>query len=377
VNCRLHPVFCIVPPHILKNIAQHGTAEQRVWVEKTMEVSTQFHGQRSAMGSLRDAIAGLAVSAGKQRMVYTAEQGSTLPGRLVRREGDPPLTNDPAVNEAYDGAGWTYDLFKEVYGRDSIDRRGLRIDSTVHYLKGYDNAFWNGSQMVYGDGDEDLPPNQRIFNRFTLALDVIGHEMTHGITQREAALEYADQPGALNESFSDVFGSLVKQYHLRQGAREADWLIGKGLFTSQIKAQGIRSLKAPGKAYDDPLIGKDPQPAHMRDYLQTSDDNGGIHINSGIPNHAFYVTAYELGGLAWEKAGKIWYVTLCDRLQTRSSISDCANLTYTVAGELYGSNSLEQKAVRKGWSEVGVEVVAIQETWYERMRRWLQQCCGR
>jgi Zn-dependent metalloprotease len=153
---------------------------------------------------------------------------------------------------------------------------------------------------------------------------------------------------------SDVFGSLVKQYSLQQTATAADWLIGAGLLTSNVNGVALRSMKAPGTAYDDPVLGKDPQPAHMKDYVTTISDNGGVHINSGIPNHAFYVVATELGGYAWEKAGQIWYVTLRDKLSANSNFQDCANLTYQVAGQLYGEGSIEQQAVKKGWAEVGL-----------------------
>jgi Zn-dependent metalloprotease len=237
-----------------------------------------------------------------------------------------------------------------------VDGNGLRLDSTVHYQKGYDNAFWDGKQMVYGDGDEDLPVAERLFNRFTSALDVIGHELTHGVTQYEANLAYWDQSGALNESLSDVFGSLVKQYQRNQTASQSDWIIGEGLFTPNVNGVGIRSMKAPGTAYNDPVLGRDPQPANMKDYVRTVEDNGGVHINSGIPNYAFYVTAIEIGGYAWEKAGRIWYKTLTDKLQERSTFQQACDLTYEAAGELFGTNSLEQQAVKKGWAEAGIIV---------------------
>jgi Zn-dependent metalloprotease len=210
--------------------------------------------------------------------------------------------------------------------------------------------------MVYGDGDEDLPAEQRLFNRFTISLDVIGHELTHGVTQYEANLAYWDQSGALNESLSDVFGSLVKQYQRKQTAAEADWIIGEGLFTANVNGVGIRSMKAPGTAYNDPKLGKEPQPAHKKDNVSTIEDNGGVHINSRIPNHAFYVASLEMGGYAWEKMGKIWYKTLTDKLQARSTFQDAANLTSEAAAELFGTNSLEQQAVSKGWAEVGITV---------------------
>ena len=195
--------------------------------------------------------------------------------------------------------------------------------------------------MLYGDGD-----GIRI-KGFTKAIDVISHELTHGVTQYEADLVYQDESGALNESVSDVFGSLVKQWKLQQNADQADWLIGQGLFVDERLA--LRSMKAPGTAFDG-----DDQPAHYRDYLKTDEDNGGVHTNSGIPNHAFYLIAIEVGGKAWEKAGLIWYKTLSSGLDSGASFKQFASHTVMVAGNLYGSSSNEQKAVRKGWDEVGV-----------------------
>ena len=349
------PIHCIVPPYMLKNIATKGTTSQQMMAMSTIKISAQMRGQRQALEDFAAATFRVAAVGGKERIIYDAKNGSNLPGTVVRKEGDAPST-DVAVNEAYDGSGVTYDLFNDIYKRNSIDANGMRLDSTVHYRTGYDNAFWDGEQMVYGDGDEDLPVDERLFNRFTSAIDVIGHELTHGVTQFEAKLQYFQQPGALNESMSDVFGSLVKQYQLQQTAAAADWIIGSGLLTSNVNGVGIRSMKAPGTAYDDPVLGKDPQPAHMKDYVTTISDNGGVHINSGIPNHAFYVTALELGGHAWEKAGQIWYVTLKDKLTANSKFQDCANLTYQAAADLFGAGSIEQQAVKKGWAEVGITV---------------------
>ena len=349
---RHSPVNCFVPPHILKNIATKGTQNQKALAIDTLKLSAQMRGQRQALAEFSQATFRVAVG-GKDRVIYDARNGSNLPGTVVRKESEGPTT-DIAVNEAYDGSGVTYDLYSNEYQRNSIDGNGMRLDSTVHYRQGYDNAFWDGEQMVYGDGDENMPADERLFNRFTIAIDIIGHELTHGVTQFEAKLQYFQQPGALNESMSDVFGSLVKQYQLQQLASEADWIIGGGLLTENVDGVGIRSMKAPGTAYDDPVLGKDPQPGHMSDYVNTLSDNGGVHINSGIPNRAFYITAVELGGFAWERAGRIWYVTLKDKLTANSRFQDCANLTYQTAGELFGAGSLEQQAVKKGWAEVGL-----------------------
>ena len=333
---------------------QNGTDDQKAKAVETLRVSAQLRLDRQAAAA-RAVIPRAVPVPARQRMVYTANNLSSLPGTLVRSEGAPP-SGDLGVDEAYDGSGATYDLYWDVYQRNSIDGAGLRLDSTVHYQKGYDNAFWNGKQMVYGDGDEDLPPGQRLFNRFTIAIDVIGHELTHGVTQYTGGLVYSNQPGALNESFSDVFGSLVKQRNLGQTAAQADWIIGQGLLTSNVNGIGLRSMKDPGTAYNDPVLGKDPQPGHMKDYVTTTSDNGGVHINSGIPNRAFYLVATELGANAWDKAGNIWYVTLRDRIRSTTNFQGAADFTYTVAGELYGLNSLEHQAVKNGWAGVGIVV---------------------
>lgn len=337
------PICCIMPPHMMDHIIRHGDEDMRTWMMQTMRASEQFRGRREVMGNLA-----LAVPTGqKRRTVYDARQGETLPGKLVRGEGG-KASKDVAVNEAYDGAGATYDLYHDIFERNSVDDRGLRLDSTVHYGAQYDNAFWNGSQMVYGDGDG------RLFNRFTIAIDVIGHELTHGVVQYEAGLVYRGESGALNESFADVFGSLVKQRSLKQTAADADWLIGAGLLAPGIHGVALRSLKAPGTAYDDPMLGKDPQPALYKNRYKGTQDNGGVHINSGIPNHAFYLAAVEIGGFAWEKIGKIWYIALRDVLRSNADFSKAANATISVAGQLYGQSGNEQNAVRKAWQAVGV-----------------------
>jgi len=344
------PCVCgFLPPHILRNIAENADGELRENAHATLEQSAQLRGERTVVAL----IAGeLAIPAGeKRRTIYDAHHTTSLPGQLVRGEGA-PATGDAAADEAYDGAGKTYDFYARVFNRNSIDDRGLRLDSSVHYSNAFDNAQWNGRQMIYGDGDGKL------FNRFTKCLDIIGHELTHGVTQYTANLQYNAQSGALNESFSDVFGIMVKQYAFKQTSAKSDWLIGEGLFTSRVNGDAVRSMKAPGTAYDDKIIGKDPQPAHMRDYKAMSADNGGVHINSGIPNHAFYLLATMLGGKAWEVAGPIWYHALTQKLASRAQFRDCSNATFLAAGELYGAGSEPQHAVAEAWKQVGIAITS-------------------
>jgi Zn-dependent metalloprotease len=285
----------------------------------------------------------------KRRNVYDAQHSQKLPGKLVMSEHK-PRSADVEVAEAYDGAGTTFDFYALVFGRQSIDNRGMRIDSTVHYGSRFDNALWNGREIVYGDGDG------RIFKRFTGSVDVIGHELTHGVTQYTAALGYSGQNGALNEHISDAFGAMVKQWKLGHAARQADWLIGAELFGPAVKGKAIRSMAAPGTAYDDPILGRDPQPAHMRDYVDTVDDNSGVHINSGIPNHAFYLAAIALGGNTWEVLGRIWYATLTQRVTADADFNDFARATVDIAGELYGNGGRVQRVLADAWSQVGLVV---------------------
>jgi Zn-dependent metalloprotease len=348
-----HAIQCIIPPHMVEEIEENGTPAQREKARETRFIAADLRAQRT---EARAARAAPSAQPGKSRTIYDARNSTQLPGQRVRLEGGPE-TGDVAVEEAYEGSGDTYDLYRQVYGRDSLDDGGLELISTVHYGRGYDNAIWNGQQMAYGDGDEDLPPEQRLFNRFTASLDVIGHELTHGVTQYTARLVYQGQSGALNESFSDVFGSLVRQWKRGETVDAAHWLIGAELLTSNVNGRGIRSMKEPGTAYDDPVLGRDPQPGHMRDYVTTTADNGGVHINSGIPNHAFYITARELGGRAWERAGRIWYRTLTSgQLSASADFQAAASLTFSVAGAEFGAGSREQQAVRTAWAEVGINV---------------------
>jgi Zn-dependent metalloprotease len=330
-----------------KNIVEKGNKKQKERAWKNLILTEQLRGRRLVTGSMSSMFS---VSNKRYRTIFDAEHTENLPGTVVSYEGFRRFTGDKAISEAYKYSGFTYDLYKSIFDRNSIDTKGMRLDSTVHYSEKYNNAFWNGTQMVYGDGDGEL------FDRFTKCVDVVGHELTHGVTQYEAALEYWGQSGALNESFSDVFGSLVKQYSLTQDAEKADWLIGADLFTKKVKGVALRSMKEPGTAYNDPTIGKDPQVGHMKKYVETSSDNGGVHINSGIPNRAFYLAAKEIGGYAWEKAGRIWYLTLTDRLRESSDFQNAANLTFEVAGDLYGKSSREQNAVRKAWDQAGLRI---------------------
>ncbi|WP_307624102.1 M4 family metallopeptidase [Streptomyces sp. V3I7] len=346
------PVFCtIVPPHLLDKLAQDGDAALSGPARRTLERDALERTRRrltTVVGATSVAAPAGAAADQPHRTVYDARHTENLPGEKVRAEGSAP-GKDATVNRAYAGLGATFELYLKAYGRNSIDGEGLPLDATVHFGENYDNAFWNGEQMVFGDGDNE------VFLDFTIPVDVIGHELTHGVTQYTANLTYFGQSGALNESISDVFGSLIKQYSLGQTAAEADWLIGAGLLAPRVTGTALRSMKAPGTAYDDDVLGKDPQPATMDDYVRTGRDNGGVHINSGIPNHAFYLAATTLGGNSWERAGQIWYDVLTGgELIAKATFTDFAKLTVKAARARYKDGE-ELQAVLKAWEQVGVQ----------------------
>ncbi|MGA4848772.1 M4 family metallopeptidase [Streptomyces sp. G5(2025)] len=347
------PVFCtIVPPHVLDTLARHQDPALAAPARRTLERDAVERTRRrltTVIGAPAVALPEGAAADKPHRTIHDAGHRTELPGRKVRGEGDKP-GKDATVNRAYAGLGATFELFQKSYERNSIDGGGLPMNATVHYGEDYGNAFWNGEQMVFGDGDGE------IFLDFTIPVDVIGHELTHGVVQYTANLTYFGQPGALNESLADVFGSLIKQYTLGQTAREADWLIGAGLLAPRVTGKALRSMKEPGTAYDDDVLGKDPQPADMDHYVKTGRDNGGVHINSGIPNRAFYLVAEALGGHAWERAGQIWYAVLTGgELAQDASFEDFAKLTVAAAREKYGEGK-ELKAVTDAWSTVKVPV---------------------
>ncbi|MER7582643.1 M4 family metallopeptidase [Kitasatospora sp. NPDC097691] len=342
------PVCAIIPPHILDKLAQSDDPVVYEPARRTLEHDAALRTQRRVASTRGNDTPGGTPSDKPQRTVYDAGHQDRTPGTKVHAESDQP-SKDQTVNRAHDGLGATFDFYLKVYGRRSIDGSGLPLDATVHYGDKYGNALWDGERVVLGDGFGDL------FLDFTLALDVIAHELTHGVIQHTANLENYGQSGALNESVSDVFGSLVKQYALGQTADQADWLIGNDMLGPGFPGTALRSLKAPGTAYDDDLLGKDPQPASMDHYVRTPRDNGGVHINSGIPNHAFYQLATTLGGHAWERAGHIWYATLTGgELASDASFADFARLTVASARSLYGDDGEEIQALLKAWSTVGV-----------------------
>lgn len=282
------------------------------------------------------------VPGGSAWTVHDADSTTSLPGTPARSAGDPE-TGDVAVDEAATGIEASLTMFAEAFSRDSHDDAGAPVSLTVHYGSRYNNAFWDGTHLVFGDGDG------RVFERFTKPVDVLAHEFSHAVVEHTAGLVYRGQSGALNESVCDVFASCLKQRLLGQDAAAGDWLIGEGIFMPSISARALRDMAAPGTAYDDPELGADPQVGHMDDYVETSDDNGGVHLNSGIPNKAFQLAAVAIGGTAIEGAGRVWYDALVGgAVPEHADFATFAAATVAAAGR-------HADAVREAWAQVGVE----------------------
>ena len=264
----------------------------------------------------------------------------SLPGIPVK---NPKAASDPTVRRCFRETTGVAKFYKSCFGRNSVDDLGMTLASSVHYGSKYNNAFWNGSQMTFGDGDG------RIFVDFTQSNDVIGHELTHAVTQYTAGLVYAGEAGGLNESISDAFGSMFRQWEAGQTAAEADWLIGAGILGPAAKARGytsLRDLSKPGAAHC-----LSPQPSRYADYVP----DGDPHVNSGIPNHAFYLIANGIGGESWEKAGQVWYAALTDRKATPTmKFKGFANLTKAAAKRLFPNDPAVPAAVAAGWKAVGL-----------------------
>jgi Zn-dependent metalloprotease len=360
--CEKHfnPIHCIIPPYMFTRLMESSNKKIADLAVNSNFRSFRFRSDRIFFhkASLQEkSILGLIPKQpGKetcQMEVYDCQHKTDFAGAVLLWDTKHnQKINSVAGKNVIKGGKASWDFYWQLFGRNSIDNKGLLIKQYVHYDKGMDNAYWDGRRMVYGDGDGV------VFSSFTSDIDIIGHELTHGVTENEANLDYENQPGAMNESFSDIFGIMIKQRFNNQDVKKSNWLIGERVMIGPKYA--LRSLKAPGTAYlNHPELGDDPQPATMDKYQNLPDnpsgDWGGVHINSGIPNFAFYIAAYNMGGYSWEKAGRIWYSVLTDiSLARNANFVEVKNLTIVHAEKIFGINSNEVKAVKQGWLEAKV-----------------------
>lgn len=338
-----------LPRNLVKHLADESSGADRELLNAQIDQSSRLRAQRAARSRDRPAS-----TLGKQllhRQVFDAQGRTFLPGKLLRDEDDPP-TRDRQANEAYENVGVAMQFYKSVLGRDSVDGRGMRVDASVHYGFRFANAMWTGEQMIVGDGDG------RYVKALSGSLGIIAHELSHGVTQhivkgglgvvqvpgRPPALK--GEAGALNESFSDVFASMIKQWHADQEVGQADWVLGEDILAPQA-GKAIRSLKDPGNTRL--TWSRDDQIKDYRHYRSTDE----AHKASGIANHAFYLAAMRLGGKSWEKLGAVWLKAF-DRLRARATFLDAAHATMDVAAALHGKRSAPHEAVKAGWKKVNV-----------------------
>lgn len=338
-----------VPQKLLRHVAENSDAERRGILTGQMQHSTRLREKRAASG--KEAAGKMAGSWPLHRQIFDGQGQTFLPGRLLRDEDAAPAHDKPA-NDAYDNVGIALQFFSDVLGRNSVDGKGMRIDTTVHYGYAFANAMWTGRQMIVGDGDS------RDVRELAKSLGIIAHELTHGVTQHLISgglgvVQMAGQPpllkgeaGALNESLSDVCASMVKQWHAGQDVTAADWLMGEDILAPRV-GRAVRSLKDPGNT--DLTWSQDDQIKDYRRFKPTDD----VHKASGIANYAFYVTAMELGGHTWDALAPIWLKGF-ERLRARASFLDAAHATVAVAAAVHGAGSRPHQAVKAGWKAANV-----------------------
>jgi Zn-dependent metalloprotease len=340
-----------VPSHVLLDAALRNP--DLTTLTKTLYLTQQlWAGSDARKGELFRFL----TAAGKgDRFIYDAKNLTRRPGTLVRKEGDAAVA-DATVNDGYDFHGIVRDYYLKVHGRNSIDANGMAIKGIVHYDQDYDNAFWDGQYMTYGDGDHTL------FLTFML-LNVAAHELTHGVTEYAVpgGINYWGQAGAINERESDVGGANVESWFMNVSAKQYHWLVGKGIWVpaapgSKAVRRALRDMLNPGSAYNDPRLGKDRQPAHMKDYVRTSSDNGGVHTNSGIPNriYALFACGIEDAGL-----GNDW----------DSTIGKAARIAYAARPSLGNNPSFAQLAY---WEREACAIFPDEE---EKLRAIYQKAC--
>ncbi|KAL7270448.1 subtilisin-like protein [Rhizina undulata] len=377
-------ICSIVPPFLLENLAKSSevsgdvrqsaldTLEQTTRLMQShrtllanQQPSTRSHGPAEQAHTYK----GYVYSRGDQQIIAGTEDANLIhPGtphqapceRIIHRithndnnrnllENSMTKVSDEDVKACKNNVGIILNFYKEIFHMNSIDNKGMTLICSFHYGTKVMNGFWDGYQMIFGDGNEQLLCD------FTKSLAIAGHELTHGVIQHTAALACENESGALNESIADAFGSMIKQWHLNQTADEADWLIGEDCFSPGFVDVALRSLKAPGTAFDDSRFGKDCQPNSMAHYqhLPLNDDHGGVHTNSGIPNHAFYLVAINLGGHSWKIPGTIWFKSLTHKKMTKNcNFKQFADIICELAQELYGVDI--HNVVKEAWKTVGV-----------------------
>lgn len=337
----------IIPKDVLERFSRDTSlsAKDRKAFADAADYESHWRKVRSAQGrasaaATQSLTAGPTVSLAPAVTVYNCATGTTLPGTPVPNPG---ASADQTAKLAFVETTALADFYKQIFGRNSVDNMGMTLQSSIHFGVKYNNAFWNGAQMTYGDGDNN------IFVDFTRSNDVIGHELTHGVTQFSAQLAYSNEAGGLNESMSDVFGSMFRQWRAGQMVTKADWLIGSNIMGPAALAKGFTCLRDMANPAAKHCLA--PQPTKYAQYQPGMDP----HYSSGIPNFAFYKAAMAIGGKSWEKAGQVWYKALTGYVPSPNmKMKTFANRTRKQAKILFAGDPAVFAAVNKAWVDVGL-----------------------
>lgn len=340
------PMF--VPPFVLENMARAGIEEAKSTILQSQYLRKKRTQKLEEGGSPAKLLKAVVPVGRAYVQVYDSRNTwEQRVGNKPRRPQGGPATGDESVDNSYDCICNINNYLKNTLNRNSLDNNGMDLICNVHYGEKYNNAFWDGDDITLGDGDGVL------FTNFAKSLDVIAHELGHAVIQYNANFEYHDQPGALHEHFADVFGSVVTQYTEKQTADDADWLIGDEIMGPELYGEALRSMSEPGTAYDNEILGQDPQPDHMKKYYKGSDDLGGVHINSGIMNKAFYLTAMDIGT---DQAALIWYSAL-QNLWSTANFNDAFEQIVKASRILVKNKDVRKDStqrVRTAFRQVGI-----------------------
>ena len=342
----------IIPQHVLERFAKDKklTEEQKRYFVDAAKLEQDWRKTRAStakLASLSRSIlpsgmtaAAAAAAVVPSVLVFNCQNGTALPGTPI---ANPGTSTDGSAKRAFKETTAVVNFYQSLFARNSLDNAGMTLLSSIHFSVNYNNAGWTGNQMKYGDGDGN------IFIDFTKSNDVIGHELTHGVTQFTAGFNYANQAGGLNESMSDVFGSMFRQWRANQTVTAADWLIGKDIMGPGAIARGFTCLRDMSNPAASHCVA--PQPTRFSQYRDGMDP----HDSSGIPNLAFYKAAIAIGGKSWEKTGKIWYQALTGfAASPNMKMSAFANRTRKLAGTLFPAEPAIKVAVHNAWTAVGL-----------------------
>ena len=335
-----------IPDEVLTRLANDPKIKNfdRAALERTLAVDREMRMVREANSFLSASSSMIAHSIAPLTKkpaikLFDVQHGSILPGAPVL---SPQSSSDQTIKRTAKNTTDLAKFFKQVFGRNSLNGQGMDLISSVHFGNNYNNAFWNGQQMTYGDGDNN------IFVDSTRGSDVITHELTHGLTQFTSQFAYSNESGGLNESMSDVSGSMFRQWQAKHVVTTADWLIGADIMGPAARSRGFTGLR--DTANPDAAHAMAKQPKHFSDYQPGM----GPHTSSGIPNQAFYLAAVAVGGKSWEKVGKVWFQALAGHgPKPQSTMKEFANRTRTAAGQMFPAGGTVKKAVDRAWLAVG------------------------